>query len=355
LSLADAPEKAGDVAGDVSEYFAVLRDRYGLHGRLTPIATERDETFRLDLGRPAGGRCRLLVKVAAVGETQEMVSLQTSAMKFIEHVAPELPVQRVYCAADGSAFVPVAAGSARTLRVLEWVEGSPLAEFRPWSHRTLEAVAALHARTTIALAGFSHDAAMRVMIWDVRRLPNLRPLLALLEDPWQRRVCAGLLDRFEATVTPQLAMCEQQVVHADVSPYNVIMREVHGRPAVASLIDFGDVVYSALVCDLAVPLANCLDASVADPWADAAVYLRAYCALRPLRPCELDLFALAAPGRLLQRILLTAERMRDSPQRGGYLRTHAARDWVNLQAALAVPELQVREALASVGSAAVYE
>jgi hydroxylysine kinase len=347
VSVADAPEMA--------EWVGVLRDRYGLRGRLTPIATERDETFRLDLHTPVGGRRRLLVKVAASGETPEIVDLQTSAMTFIEHVAPELPVQRVYRAADGSAFVPIAGGNARTLRVLEWTEGSPLDECRPWSHATLQEVAALHARTTMALAGFSHPAAKRVMIWDVRQLPTLRPLLALLEDPGQRRVCADLLDRFEATVIPRLATCEQQVVHADVSPYNVIMRDVHGRPTVAGLIDFGDVVYSALVCDLAVPLANCLDANAADPWADAAVYLGGYEGHRPLGEGELELFALAAPGRLLQRILLTAERMRDAPQRGDYLRRHAVRDWINLQAALDTPELQVRAALASGGSTAAGE
>lgn len=67
----------------------VARD-YDLRGALTRIATEKDDTFRLDTDdRP------YLVKISSASEDPAIVDLQTAALVHMESVAPELPVQRL--------------------------------------------------------------------------------------------------------------------------------------------------------------------------------------------------------------------------------------------------------------------
>lgn len=81
---------------DAAAVRSVLQSRYQLSGDLRPLATEKDDTFRL---RTASGHH--LVKVSSPDESQAVVGLQTAAMRFLEGAAPELPVQRVRLTVDG--------------------------------------------------------------------------------------------------------------------------------------------------------------------------------------------------------------------------------------------------------------
>jgi hydroxylysine kinase len=106
----------------------LLGGHYHLSGRLHPVATEKDDTFRL-----RADSAGYLVKVSPPDEARAVVGLQTAAMRFLEATAPELPVQRVRLTVDGRDHVVVAADDGRTriLRVFDFVEGSVLAQTNP--------------------------------------------------------------------------------------------------------------------------------------------------------------------------------------------------------------------------------
>ena len=75
---------------DVELVSTLLEGKYHLDGRLRPLPTEKDDTFRLRTES-----AHYLVKVSSPDEPQEVVALQTAAMRFLQDAAPELPVQRV--------------------------------------------------------------------------------------------------------------------------------------------------------------------------------------------------------------------------------------------------------------------
>src|SRR4029077_9741954 len=103
-------------------------------------------------------------------------------------------------------------------------------------------------------AAFFHPAADYEILWDITRLPKLRPLLTHVSDG--RRVQVELvLDRFEARVAPALPGLRAQVIHGDMSLDNVLFSD---DLRVSGIVDFGDMTHAPLVCDLAVAVADVL-------------------------------------------------------------------------------------------------
>ena len=106
----------------------LLQERFRLDGQLERLATEKDDTFVLRADSSA-----YLVKVSPPSEAEEVVSLQTAVMRFLEDAAPDLPIQRVVLTADGDDNVVLDTGDGwtRVLRVFDFVEGTVLARTSP--------------------------------------------------------------------------------------------------------------------------------------------------------------------------------------------------------------------------------
>ncbi len=311
---------------DVTLVETLLEQHYRLRGRLKRLATEKDDTFRLTTG--SGDH---LVKVSPPGEDESVVDLQTAAMRFLEDTAPELPVQRVRLTVDGHDSVAV---GTRILRVFGFVAG-PVWAGANRDARQLAAAGEMLGRIDVALAGFAHPADGRGLAWDIKHFHHLTGLVTHTPDAGHRRLAGEVSRLFGEIVVPRLSGLETQVIHGDYSPYNVVV-DPHGEPFVTGVIDFGDTVRSALIFDLAVPMANLLGRGQENPWQDACAFLKGYERVRLVEDSELALLPVAALARLTLRALITNWRAQRVPQRREYLLAHAKDDWTNVEQALAV-------------------
>ena len=308
----------------------VARD-YGLRGALTRIATEKDDTFRLDTDdRP------YLVKISSASEDPAFVDLQTAALVHVESVAPELPVQRLVRTRRGGSSIALrdACGPfPRTLRILTFIPGTLLAGVRPTADQ-LAKVGAMLAGVATALAGFGHAHDERLLLWDLVHFPRLRGLLDSVRDPAHRKLAGTVVEEFEAGVVPRLGSLRRQVVHGDFSPYNVVVAP-DAPGFVTGVIDFGDTVRTATVFDVAVMTANQIGRDEHEPWSSAAAFLRGYHAENPLDEHELATLRVAGMARLALRALVAEWRAEHSPDRYEYLMSHAGDDWLHLEVAAA--------------------
>ena len=320
---------------DVGLVTSLLAEHYDLAGRLQPVATEKDDTFRLrtDSG---GYLVNYLVKVSPPDEASSVVELQTAAMRFLEASAPELPVQRVRLTVDGREHVDIEAhGGTRILRVFDFVEGSVWAQTRPDEGR-LAVVGEMLGRVDVALEGFAHPADRRGLVWDIGHFHELRELVEHTPDAKHRKLAEKVFQLFEAAVVPSLDDLETQVIHGDYSPYNVVVDGEH-EGYVTGVIDFGDTMRSAVIFDPAVAMANLLGRTPEDPWREACAFVTGYQRTRQIRDRELPLLPVAALARLTLRALITNWRAERVPERRDYLLAHAKDDWTNVERALAVP------------------
>lgn len=315
---------------------SLLQTHYQLTGRLRPLPTEKDDTFKLTTESTEH-----LVKVSSPEEAAAVLELQTAAMRFLEGTAPELPVQRVELAADGrdSVVVDTGDGTVRFLRVFDFVAGTICADANP-DREQLATVGEMLGKVDVALETFAHPADRRDLVWDIRHFGELTELVEHTPSAEHRALAGQVFRLFASTVAPRLDDLETQVIHGDFSPYNVVVDQ-QSEDYVSGVIDFGDTVRSAVIFDPAVAVANLLGRTPDQPWQDACAFVSGYQTTRPIRDHELPLLPVAALARLTLRALITNWRAERVPERRDYLLAHAKDDWVNLERSLAVRPAEV--------------
>jgi len=207
----------------------MLRDVWGIEAEaLTRLDTERDDSFRVTTTG-----ADYLLKVAHPSDDPLYVNLQTAAMSFAAEESG-LPLQRLLLTAEGE-IEPVIGG--RVARLLTWLPGEPDQPIDP------RLVGQTLGRLNEALSDFDHPAAHRDLVWDVARLD-------LVRDLQQRFPSEEVAEAFELWDALDLSDLPRQVIHNDFHPGNVLSTDRR----ITGILDFGDVVHTARVVDVAVAL-----------------------------------------------------------------------------------------------------
>ena len=290
----------------------ILREGFGVESpSLTPLDGERDQNFRVDT---PGGQ-RFLFKISNPADGPAVVGLQTAALRHIEQVDPVLPVMRALPTAAGEPWVEVPGPDGRSYpaRLFTFLPG----KVTPNTALTTQAIWSFGqttARLGRALRGFFHPAADYGILWDITRAPELRPLLTHLGDGARKAQVTRVLDRFETRVAPVLPGLRAQVIHNDMSLYNVLLDD---DLRVSGIVDFGDMTHAALVCDLAVSVADVLHGR-ADAIEAAEAMIGGYVSVTPLEDEEAGLLADLVATRLATEVTVTAWRVGLYPDNAAY-------------------------------------
>ncbi len=311
--LATPPPPVDEAAAE-----AALRDHYGLHGRARALTAERDRNFMVAL---ADGSRRVL-KVYHEAEDAGTRAFQTGVLLHMERVGVACAVPRLIRTRDGAEDCGVAAAGRRYRAILiSVVPGAPgdLGGAGPALRRDLGRAAAA---VGLALAGYDHPAARRVLLWDLMQLARLAFLVEGMPDPSRRRWLAGTLARFAAEVRPRALDLPAQVIHNDMNGSNVFV----AGEAVSGIIDFGDMVRAPRVNEIAVA-ANYVMAAERDPVAAIGDVLEGYESLRPLDEAEVDLLHDLVLARLATRLLVYQWRTELFPENRDYTLRHAEAGW----------------------------
>jgi Ser/Thr protein kinase RdoA (MazF antagonist) len=330
------------------EAAALAHSRFGILGTVTRFATEKDDTFRVqsDDGR------RVIMKVANPSEDTTEIAFQAELLQHIERTDPTLPVPRMLPDAAGRSHGEIVdrAGQRRQVRLMSYLDGTPL-DSTTSSPTERERVGEILGRLRRATAGFSHPAENRVLAWDVKHLPSLRPLLDDVTDPRHREVLQAGMSRF-MTLTSRFAALPAQVLHNDFSRSNIVVD--HDSPAfVTGIIDFGDAVRTAVAIDVSTALLNQLprDAAehpVEDLFGPARDVLRGYLREATLSDEELALIPHLVMGRAVARALITLWRARLFPENATYILRNTEQGWAQLDWFLARTADEVSQTLFAV-------
>ncbi len=269
---------------DLGQAARFLAERYGLTGTIEELPSERDRNF---LVRPAG-RSPVVLKVAHADEARDVLDLQHRALARLADRAPDLTLPMVVSSQAGDELVTLAGQRGDHLaRVLTWVPGRVWAEVSPHSPPLLDSLGRVLGRIDRALEGFDHPAAHRELKWDLTRPQWARPLVRRIADPTRRALVERHLDRFD-TLASALAALPRSVIHNDANDWNVVVGEGHpDQRTVIGVVDFGDMLESVTVAELAIGCAYAMQGA-ADPLSAAAAVVRGYHAARPLAEAELS-------------------------------------------------------------------
>ncbi|MGV8989266.1 MAG: phosphotransferase [Cypionkella sp.] len=286
------------------EALVLVQAHWGLTGSLAALTSERDLNYRLTT--PAS---RYVVKLANPAEPVAVTRFQTRALLHLETSA--LPVPRVLRTTVGATEVATPHGM---LRVLTYLDGQPL-HLTTKSTTQRQAIGRVAALLTLGLQGFTDPAARQDLQWDIRHAARLRPLLPHIPKDL-RTLCTATLNSFEDEVLPHLADCRWQVVHNDLNPHN-LLTDPADPTKIAGILDFGDMVETPLVCDMAVAASYQVDPDA--PFDSLADFARAYHATLPLTALEQGLFPALTATRMLTTLAIASARAARYPDNAPYI------------------------------------
>ena len=299
------PEVSAELAVEVA------RSVFGVDGEAMPLDGERDRNFRID-----GGDGSFVLKVGNPADPAGVVEMQVLAMEHAlradADVADRASAPHGRRHADGSRHDR----RCRSRRPARLVHPRRCAPTRPSVSDRAPRRRRAVARLDLALAGFSHPLAQRALLWDVTRLPELRPKLSHVAAD-RRRLVERWLDRYETVIEPALALVPQSTIHGDVNPGNLLV-ERDDPERVAGIVDFGDLVHARTVIDPAIAAAYQAFGSD-DPLDPLVDVLTGYHAVRPLTAAEIRLVPELAAARMAQSLLISAWRSELHPDNLDYI------------------------------------
>jgi hydroxylysine kinase len=301
---------------------ALTKQYYGLDAMAIPLEGERDSNFAVST---ADGE-KFMVKVIHPAESSQVSEGQTAVLLHLQHLAPELPVPRIVPGTQGTSLIRILEGPAkgRHMRMSTFVRGAALHTVAS-SPRLRTNLGRILAQLGQALRSFVHPATEEPNLWDIARLPELRTLIADIDDADKRARLLSSLDPFEEHVAPQLRTLRRQPVHNDFSGDNVLV-DTDGV-TISGIIDFGDMVNTQLVNDVAVAAAYQLGDDT-DPTVTAVDVISGYQEVTPLTEEERAILFDLIIARMVTRLALTEWRAVRVAHNRDYILRNTARSWI---------------------------
>jgi Ser/Thr protein kinase RdoA (MazF antagonist) len=235
-----------------SDAEALVRELYGMAAAAHPLPGEYDANFHLR----AHDGAEYTLKVMHPAAVHAVVELQIAVLEHLARRDPHLPAPRVVPSTRNQ---PLEYNGERLVWLLRYLPGRLLAETRPHTPELLEDLGAYLGRLDAALADFAHPAAQRELKWDLARAGWISAHLDVIGDTRRRAIVERVLDRYVTHIAPLLPELRHGVIHNDANDYNVLVSGAREWPQrVAGVIDFGDALRTATVCEPAIAAAYAL-------------------------------------------------------------------------------------------------
>ena len=227
---------------------------YGLHVEVRTLPGERDCNFHL---KTETGQ-ELVLKIAPAVEQLETIDLQNKALKHLAAYDHALLLPHVRPTTTGKTIGTVidTDGTSHFVRILTYIPGNVLAETRPHTPELLYSLGSLIGTMDFALRDFKHAAAHRTLKWDLQHTSWIHDYLHYIDQPKRRAIVEHFLAEYETQVLPLLPKLRMSVIHNDANDYNVLVDDIGaGARRVVSVLDFGDMVHTYTICELAIACA----------------------------------------------------------------------------------------------------
>jgi hydroxylysine kinase len=273
----------------------IADDLYGVTGETLHLRGERSHNTRFTA--PEGDQ--YVLRVASASELDEVIEFNALALVHLEQQVPELPIARMLPARTGQ-LVPAIErdGERHRVRLETYLPGLTFDDDQIVSLAALTAIGELLGKVAVGLAEFFHPGGAGFMPWNIAN--------GLIDDAHLRTAlpadAARLIDRAQTRIdaaSRTMRRLPRQIVHNDGHAGN-LLRADRASERVTGLIDFGDLVHTVTVADIAVAGASFVPHQP-DPVAALAALTAGYASQRPLRIDEV----MAIPDLVLARLVLS--------------------------------------------------
>ncbi|MEM8861322.1 MAG: peptidoglycan DD-metalloendopeptidase family protein, partial [Chloroflexota bacterium] len=321
----------------------ILQSNYGITGELKPLPSERDQNFRVTANGHEGLK-HYVLKIANGLENPNFLDAQhqvwgqlVGKIDFCPQLVPtvgEKPsfsVNKAGKAVDGRTSKTVdkvgktvdnhngsVESSGFVVQLVTWLDGVPLADVGRQTDGLMRDLGRKLGQMDAALISFDHPAAHRKFHWDLAHgLEIVAEKRHLINEPHVGELVDNIVAGFKSRVVPILPKLRQSVIHNDANDHNVVCgnntNDLYSKnQTITGIIDFGDMVYSYTVGNLAIAVAYAI-LDKKDPWATAAKIVVGYHEAMPLTEDEIETIWGFVALRMATSVVIAAEQMAARP------------------------------------------
>lgn len=244
----DTPVQLSD-----AQIIAVVQQRYDFAARIQRLPGEYDTNALIT--HPDGQR--YVLKIMHPSRDAAFVEMQIAVLNHIASHTTHLPIQRVIPQQTGAlwAYQQIDA-QPQIVWMLTYLDGTLYADANPIDDALVGNLGGVLGELSQVLALFAHPATHRELQWDVLRGAWIRAHLDAFDDAAQQQMVARHLERFERTLAQHAVHLRMGVIHGDANDYNVVVGAPgYQKRKITGLLDFGDMMYTAVVSELAIAAA----------------------------------------------------------------------------------------------------
>lgn len=300
---------------------------YGLKGVATELPSERDRNFLVSTSTGE----EYVLKIAAASERIDTLKFQNTAMTHLRNVVETVHFPQIIKSKNGHEidYWEDSSGTQYLVRLLTYIPGMVLAKVNPHSPDFLYKLGLGIGNLTLGLKDFSHPAAHRKFYWDLNNASEvIRQYGHTIKDSEKETIIDYFLNLFETSVLRSLKELRCSVIHNDTNDYNIVVNKAHHHDCSFGILDFGDMVYSHTVFEIAVAIAYVI-LDKQSPLVTAHHVLRGYHSISPLTEKEIGLLFPLICSRLTMSVSIAAHQQELEPN-NEYLRISELSAWNTL-------------------------
>ncbi len=259
-----------------------------------------------------------VLKISSQGETRDELDLQNKAMEYLGSKLPRIKFPKALPALNGEVINEVQGrdGHKYYVRLLTYIPGEVFSRLKEPALSVWKDLGSLLGFVDQALLDFHHPAARREIPWDLKNVLWAKERLKFIEDKEKRRLIDFHLAQLEYRVLPELDRLRQSIIYNDANENNLIIEladsDLGKRPKIVGLIDFGDMVETYTVAEIAIALTYAM-MNKDDPFAVASSLLSAYHCIFPLKEEEIEVLPDLILARLCISVTMSAWRQKEEP------------------------------------------
>jgi len=296
----------------VEDASRVALEQYSLLVEAHTLPGERDCNFHLKIETGQ----EFVLKIAPAEEQRDVIDLQNKALEHLAAHDPALLLPHVRVTTEGKSIATFTntGGTTHFVRILSYIPGKVLAETRLHTPELLNSLGSMMGKMDDALQDFTHTAAHRTLKWDLQHTNWIHDYLQYIDQPEHRAIIERFLAQFETQVIPLMPKLRMSVIHNDANDYNVLIGDTdQGARRVVSVLDFGDMVYTYTICELAIAAAYAM-LHKADPIAAATHVVSGYHTSFPLSEMEIEVLYPLICARLCMSVVNSGYQRTVEPQ-----------------------------------------
>ncbi|MGB1204112.1 MAG: aminotransferase class III-fold pyridoxal phosphate-dependent enzyme [Chitinophagales bacterium] len=184
-------------------------------------------------------------------------------------------------------------GKKLKMRLLSYLEGECIGNISP-NNELLKNFGSFLAKLDKKLYSLNiSQLEARHYAWDLTNFADSEPYMSYIENPYQQTLVRYFLSQFKNFVAPILPKLPHSIIHSDANEWNTLFK----KNKIVGIIDFGDVIYSARINEIAIGIAY-MTTLVENPLQAACIILKAYNKIIALEEKELEVLYYLIATRL---------------------------------------------------------